>query len=243
MCIIIRIALLALGLSHCTTISATNLQSLVDQSVQDYKSYYNWGHLTSPALLLGVSGIAANSFLDARINHTWQSQIRSQALNQTLDPFNAIGGLRWLIPLYFTASWMNSPWGNHAFRMILLGGPQQVALTHLLGAQRPEQGNSHWHLLQGKRSVSGHAFYGAVPFLSVAETINSKPLRATFYTLATLPGLARLNKNKHYFSQVLLGWGLAYFVSATIQQNTSDKINLHLTPEKHSLLFSASLKF
>jgi membrane-associated phospholipid phosphatase len=251
--IIIRIVLLVLGLGHSYTALAISLQTFVNQTVDDYQYYYRGNLLPSTALLFGTSGISANTPLDTHINHSWQPH-RTTVLNKTLDPFNMIGGAKIFIPFYFLFSFTDSLyesetthaislWGNHAARIIILGGPQQAVFTHFLGSQRPEQGDSHWHLFKGKRAVSGHAFYGAAPLLSLAKNSDTPWVRYTFYTLSTLPGVARLNQNKHYFSQVLAGWGLAYLSSKTVQQTSKQQISYAVVPENHFLLFSARLKF
>ena len=244
---------MVLGLGHSCAALAISLQTFARQSIEDYQYYYKGNLLTSTGVLFAASGVAANTSLDSHINHYWQSH-RSIPLNKTLDPFNVVGGAKILIPAYFLLSFSDSLydhqttrtvalWGNHAARMILLGGPQQALFTHILGSQRPEQGDSHWHFFQGKRAVSGHAFYGAIPFLSMAHNSDTPFLRYTFYALSTLPGVARLNQNKHYFSQALAGWGFAYLASQTIQQSAKQKISYDLVPENHSLVFSARLKF
>lgn len=250
---ITRIVLLVLGLGHSCTILANSVQTFINQSIEDYHYYYQDNLLFSTGILFSASGLSANTPLDAQITHYWQSH-RSTVLNNTLNPFNSLGGTKMMLPVYFLLSFSSTLytnqstqaialWGNHASRIILLGGPQQAVLTHFLGSQRPEQGDSHWHILQGNRAVSGHAFYGAIPFLALIQSNTPPLLQYTFYTLSTLPALARLNQNKHYFSQILAGWGLAYFSNKAIQQTSEDRIRYDLIPEKHSLLFSARLKF
>jgi membrane-associated phospholipid phosphatase len=67
--------------------------------------------------------------------------------------------------------------------------------------------------------VSGHAFIGAVPFITAAQMTDKIWAKGLFYTLSTIPGWSRVNDNAHYLSQVLLGWYLGYLsvrsVSAT----------------------------
>jgi hypothetical protein len=41
-------------------------------------------------------------------------------------------------------------------------------------------------------------------------------LRYTLFAASTLPGLSRINSNAHYFSQVLLGWTIAYLSADSV---------------------------
>ena len=69
---------------------------------------------------------------------------------------------------------------------------------------------------RGKRGVSGHAAYGAVPFLSIAHQTEDPWRRTGWLLMAMTPGLARLNDDKHYFSQVFIGYALAYLSSLSV---------------------------
>jgi hypothetical protein len=42
--------------------------------------------------------------------------------------------------------------------------------------------------------------------------------KAIFYGLSTFTGLARINDDEHYFSQVALGWFLAYLSCAVVEK-------------------------
>jgi hypothetical protein len=42
--------------------------------------------------------------------------------------------------------------------------------------------------------------------------------KAIFYGLSTVTGLSRINDDRHYFSQVALGWYLAYLSCAAVEK-------------------------
>jgi len=72
--------------------------------------------------------------------------------------------------------------------------------------------------------VSGHAFVGAVPFLTLAKMAeNQKPLQVLAYALSVLTAWSRVNDNAHYTSQAILGWYMAYeSVDAVFTRSTGD---------------------
>jgi membrane-associated phospholipid phosphatase len=87
-----------------------------------------------------------------------------------------------------------------------------ILMQHLTGGSRPQEGNepSDWKLFQDSNGVSGHAFVGALPFMTAAKMSDEIGLKIAFYTCAAFAGLSRIDDDAHYPSQVLLGWWMAY---------------------------------
>ena len=54
-------------------------------------------------------------------------------------------------------------------------------------------------------------------------------MKSLFYGLSVLPGFSRVNDEKHYLSQVALGWYLAY-LSADVIENKGKKNAFRLSP-------------
>ena len=240
---------------------------------KDYSSHYTWPATQETGVLLAMTGIFANTGLDGRIEHIWQKDIRSKPVweihnhqaNRTfwdhlLQPANDVGGMDSLIPLYIASTLAGhylhnnhlktaSLWGERSLRTFLLGGPQQFAWTHILGAHRPhEVEGSRWRFFRGKRGVSGHTFYGAIPFLNAAMMLDEHvALQSFFYVCSTLPGLARINEDKHYFSQVLSGWGLSYLAARTVarvsEKEEYSMVSWSILPMPGSAMITASIKF
>ena len=61
-----------------------------------------------------------------------------------------------------------------------------------------------------KNSVSGHTFIAAIPFLVAAREVGHAAPAWGLRALSPLTGWSRLNDERHYLSQVLLGYALAW---------------------------------
>lgn len=209
---------------------------LVDDVVSDYRQYYTEPDWTSIGVLAGSTATLANTGLDRAIRKKWLSDIQGSGTEKLRDWGTDIGGtsqVGFYIPLYLATYWVGaqfsdnptantiSQWSNRAFRITALMAPQQLALTNLAGAFRPEGGDSHWRPFTAKRGVSGHAAYGAVPFLSAASLTNNFWWKGLWIGASFIPGLARVDDDKHYFSQVLFGWGLSWLAASTVDKNVS----------------------
>ena len=59
-------------------------------------------------------------------------------------------------------------------------------------------------------SASGHAFIGAIPWLTLAHRAPQRALRPAARVVSWLTGWSRINDRKHYLSQVILGWTIAW---------------------------------
>jgi len=239
---------------------AALIPTLLDSIQTDYSTAYSTHYFIQTGSLVGVSGLIANTPVDKEVRENWQAHIRGPLSNAIASPATAIGGvpqcyaampfylgLQWIADLhpdYYTAQWLGL-WANHAFRITTLVAPHQWLLTEALGAGRPTQGNAHWHPLNShrrKRGVSGHAAYGAIPFLSAATLMETPWKRNAFYILSTLPAFARVNDDKHYFSQALLGWGLTY-ISSEVVIHSQESLRWKLVPLKDGLALVYTYKY
>jgi len=196
----------------------------------DYKDYYTSDTLLQAGILFGFGGGFANSGFDREIRDKWQEDIRADISDDVLEIFEIVGEEgKYHFPVFLltalwgqqvpkdTFQWQLGQWGQRSLRTWFIGGPQQLIFMNILGGERPP-GDSSWHAFHGLRGISGHAFFGAVPFLSIAFMNDNPWIRYPFFVFSTLPGLARVNGDNHYFSQILLGWGLAYLAEKSIDQ-------------------------
>lgn len=194
-------------------------------------------------MLLGSSAVLAHSSADESIRHTWQNHVHSNTLGNHAKKLSLIrkeGTL--LIPFYIglygisnwlppTAGFPTQRFSEQALRILALGAPLQIGLTHAIGGDRPcNSSRAKWHPFQANRGVSGHAFFGAVPILALSNTVSHPYLKHTLTLLSVLPALGRIEEDKHYFSQVLLGWGLAYQAARFLQQNDPNSIAVQVVP-------------
>ena len=71
-------------------------------------------------------------------------------------------------------------WGEKSFRTILLGGPVLLVSQRLTGGHRPEEDGSEWNFSLDSNGVSGHAFMGAIPFLTAAHMTDNRYLKIAY---------------------------------------------------------------
>jgi hypothetical protein len=107
----------------------------------------------------------------------------------------------------------------------LVGAPPLYCLQWAIGASRPGESSaeSSWKPFQDSNGVSGHAFVGAVPFLSAAKMSDGILAKSAFYAGSTLCGWSRINDDSHYASQVVLGWCLAYASASAVDRSQTHR--------------------
>ena len=105
-----------------------------------------------------------------------------------------------------------SRWGRANFEAMCVGLPVLWTTQRVLGVNRPSShdGSPRWRPFQHANSASGHAFLGAIPWWNLALRVRPGAARAVAGAVGTLTGWSRLNDRKHYLSQVLLGWTIAW---------------------------------
>jgi len=207
-----------------------------------------------------AAGILANSGLDKTIRDNWQQEIRSTRSDRFFQPFNVIGGYSYhYVPLYLVCmgfgSWRENSiyankiylWGYRSLRTIIVGTIPQLVLAKTLGPGRPIKNQpSKWQPFKYSVGVSGHTFSGAIPFINAAFIVETPVLKGALFVLSTFPGLARINFDAHYTSQVLLGWSLA-FLSANAVYNTDMQTNcgynVGIYPRSDGFMVAASMEF
>lgn len=207
-----------------------------------------------------TAGILANTGLDRAFADHWQTDIKSKTTKCILAYPKAIGGLSfYYAPIFLTTMAAGHlrehtllgnvlyNWGYRSFRTFIIGGLQQCLLTHLLGNGRPNiNQDSKWQPFRYSTGCSGHAFYGAVPFLTAAMMSDPPLLKYSLYVLSTLPAVSRVNDNKHYLSQVILGWTIAFLTSRSVYRSDLDRkppFQVHVYPKSDGAMLGAHLEF
>lgn len=236
------------------------LDNGVDDFKRDFFTYYRPDNLWTLGGFLASSAVFANTGLDRSIRDHWQNDIRRRKLDKALSPFNSLGRLSYYyIPIYLSAMgfgfWQEQTpvgniiyhWGYRSLRTMVLGGLQQLALSPLLGSGKPDSNQpSRWQPFSHHNSVSIIAHYGAIPILTAAFMTDSPGLRCAVFALSTLPGFAAINKNKNYFSQALLGWGIALLSANAVYRSDLDRampVQFCLQPRSDGMMLSASCAF
>ena len=217
--------------------------SLWDCIESDHRTFYARESLTWLGVGFAGGAVMANTSIDARLLDSFQKNVGnadSDEWSESLHLNKEIGNGFYTLPLFGTAAIagrvfddfeptrLAGEWGERSLRTFLVGAPPLVATQLLTGASRPfelskHEHNSHWHPFQDNNGVSGHAFMGAIPFLSAAKMVENPWGRGVLYFSSTLPGLSRINDGAHYSSQVALGWWLAFLASEAVDE-THDEL-------------------
>lgn len=195
------------------------ISGLVTDVIADYRSFYSVERLETLSRFVLVSGLSANTGFDSTIRRKWQSEIQNATTKEIARLMCLVReeGI-YFIPVYLGLSMagrMGQPskltqWGDVTLRGMVVAYPEFQALSWTIGSSRPFEGHPHWKPFAREHGVSGHAFFGGLPLLAAAKVSENYLVKGAWYAASTLPGLARIDKDKHYFAQVLMGWGLAY---------------------------------
>ena len=210
----------------------------------DYQDFYSLRGLTILGAQVGMAAVLANTSLDEDFQDWHDDHVRSGGSDDLADAVRWLGEGKIMIPVFAGAALLEcfvnddqpvlkgiGEWGNRCSRSVLVGGPTVLGLQYLLGASRPVQGRgSSWKPFDDNNSVSGHAFLGATPFLNGAKMTESYPLKVALYGLSTLPAWSRVNDQRHYLSQVLLGWGIAWLAADVVDRTERSQQNWAIVP-------------
>lgn len=211
------------------------LKAVLSILEKDYRAFYLDGSVMG-SLGVGVAGagVLANSSADREVHEYFQDNLRSGATDAFSDAARVPGDVLVAIPLLFgtyalAGDGAVKSWAGDSLRALFVGAPAGLFIQYATGASRPEEGSSGWKPFRGNNGLSGHTFVGAVPFITAAKRQESLPMKSLFYGLSVLPGLSRMNDEKHYLSQVALGWWLAYLSTGVIE-NEGRGTSLRVSP-------------
>ena len=237
------VGLLPLG-HRCIAGDNGVISRAIEAEKTDFGNFYlDRENLTK--LGFGVAGAAlfANTGMDRYIRNKYQDGLRSEETDEATKIFNisATALALVVVPAYIGAYGagrllQNSSmeeWALKSVRATLVGGPALVFLAAATGADRPTEGDSHWNPFHNFHGISGHAFIGSIPFLTAAKMSENPYQKAIFYGLSTLPGLSRINDDRHYFSQAAVAWYLAYLSCAVVEKGTDrqeGRVHVQLAP-------------
>lgn len=235
-------------------------KNVINDIRRDFCIYFSEDTLFDFGAAFVIAGVMANTGIDRTIQRSWQEDLRSKTTNNFLKPFNHIGGLSYYyFPIYFGLMGIGHSrehtilgnvayhWAYRGLRTVLLAGVQQVILAPLLGSGRPSRmQDSKWTPFQHTKGVSGHALHGAIPFLTAAFMTDPPVIRTILFILSAMPGLARINFNAHYASQVLLGWSLAYLSARSVYYSDLARpcpFQVNLVPQRDGCMLYSSMQF
>ena len=226
--------------SRCSEILATTQ----DNVCCDYANYYTRDTLGEFVVILAPAAVFANTDVDADIDYWYQQHVRSNDTNRAASVFRPLGNGYYTIPAYVSAKFLGEyfddqpgmallgEFGDRTTRALLVGAPPLLAVQYLTGGGRPSnvEDNSYWRPFHASNGASGHAFMGAVPFLTLAGMTADPLAKCFFYACSLWTGISRINDNLHYVSQVWLGWWLAYLACDAVHKTETAKGPLLITP-------------
>lgn len=221
----------------------TGSSEQIHRLVSDYKNFYLSDNLFAVGAAIVVAAPIANTHADQAIREWYQRGAgNSQGANETAKVFKAFGQWQYTVPVYFGLSltehlFPDSPtvgavanFGNRSLRALAVGAPTVGALQVGLGSGRPYTHDSHWSPFDHSNGVSGHAFVGAVPFLTAASMTESRVLKALLIAGSFGPAWSRIQTDDHYFSQVFLGWTIAYLSVESVNLTECRARNMRIVP-------------
>jgi membrane-associated phospholipid phosphatase len=215
----------------------------VDLSCADHAAFYSCPNLALLGLGIGAMAPVANTSADRSLRNWYQDHVRAGDSDDFADAVNLAGQVWVVVPLAVEASSLlgHGPddyrtaggirdWSNRSLRAIAVGYPPTVALYGILGSTRPAKNDSRWHPFQNFHGVSGHTFIGAIPFLTAASMTDDPLLQAPLVAGSFLTGWSRVHLDRHYFSQVALGWWLAFLSVRSVNATQEGPLPWTLVP-------------
>ena len=198
-----------------------NSLTIWDAVTRDYESFYSLDRLTRLGIGFGIGAIGANTNFDTNVQNWYQDNIRSSGTDNFSKVAKTFGEGKYMIPLALLSASINymdaeSPigvWGVYTSRAYLVGTPALLLMQYTTGASRPGETDhgSKWRPFNDNNGVSGHAFMGAVPFLTLANIYDdNKVVKYLAYAASFATAWSRVNENAHYLSQASLGWYMAF---------------------------------
>ncbi len=211
----------------------------------DYGNLYSGPSLGRLLVGVALAAVPANTSLDQEFQDGYQEDVRSWGTNRVSDVFRPLGRGQYVLPAVVGAGLLGTlcdddacwrshtaEWGGRSLRAILSGGPAVLLLESGLGGSRPGERPeaSHWRPFDDWNGASGHAFIGAIPFLTAARMTDDRWLQGGLLLASLLPAWSRVNDDRHYLSQVGLGWWVAYLACDAVDRTAHADDRLTWTP-------------
>lgn len=181
--------------------------------------------------VLAGAGVLANTDGDEEVQDWYREDVRSPSGDEWAADLERLGRMETVgLPLLAGGLLVGlapkegaAPplrWLRRTARAYVVGTPSLLYLQPLTGGNRPAEGlGSDWQPFVGQNGVSGHAFVGAVPFLTLARQTDRWWLRVLAVVASTAGGWAQFHTDQHYLSQFALGWWLAWEATDAIAES------------------------
>ena len=197
----------------------------------DFKNLYWSENTLYMGLAVGAMAPIANTNVDQQFRNWYQGQNGNST--RTTDfalGVKNLGEYYYMVPALAAISLgghffpdhepaaIVADFGDRSLRAMAIGAPMVAMLQYGLGSDRPYTMDSSWHPFRSSHGASGHAFVGAVPFLTAASMTDSRMLQALFVAGSFATGWSRIQTDDHYLSQVILGWTVAWLAVRSVNQ-------------------------
>ncbi|MBN2292231.1 MAG: phosphatase PAP2 family protein [Pirellulales bacterium] len=202
----------------------------------DYRNYYKCRTGRDLLLCVGAAAVMAHTSIDQDFQDWVQDDVRSSGSDNFASFWKTFGEGEIFVPAWAGLALVGSvldkyplmetagDFGYRTTRSYLVGTPPMLFMQYCLGASRPDEGQgSEWHPFQDSNGVSGHAFCGAVPFITAAQMSENCCMKGCFYFMSTLTAWSRINDDSHYLSQVWMGWWMAYLSCRSVSETEEGK--------------------
>ncbi len=210
----------------------------------DHANYYSWVNMRDLALGVAMASPVANTSWDADFQHWYQRDVRSSGSDDFTAFWKTFGEGEIFIPAFAGLGLLGTyfehrpllgvtgEFGDRVTRGFLVGAPPMLLMQYTLGASRPDEAGvgSQWKPFDDSNAVSGHAFMGAVPFITAAQMCDNRWAKSALYLCSTLTAWSRVNDDDHYLSQAWLGWWMAYLASRSVDQTQHEDRCVTFTP-------------
>jgi hypothetical protein len=239
LCAVIASSLLTMGSVQAQSNTTRNSIS-GEQIANDYALFYSKPNMYRLGVALGL-GAASAQWIDEDVSSHYQEHQRSKRTDDWSKTVKTFGEWTYLLPLSVAATYLDTSsesslgeWGNRTFRALVVGAPAVLSAQVITGGSRPSDNREHgseWRPFKDNNGVSGHAFVGSIPFLTLAEMNKDDPwiyypaMAASFAT-----PLSRLNDNQHYFSHIVLGWYFAKQATSATFNSSNRQDQSHFVP-------------
>lgn len=211
---------------------------------RDHRHFYSWRSIYGTALGFAAGGAMANTSIDQHFRNWYRDDVRCSGTDNVASFFKTFGEGRIFIPAFAGLAVLDifcddlpvlgvaGDFGDRVTRAYLVGAPPMLVMQLVTGASRPGEAShdSQWRPFTDNNGVSGHAFMGAVPFLTAARMCDNFWLKSGLYILSTFTAWSRVNDDRHYLSQACLGWWMAYMACRAVDQTEYEERLFSLAP-------------
>jgi len=178
---------------------------------------------------VAAAGVLAYSGADEAVAGFYEGSVRNRTTDRAAKLVEPAGQRFWFVNWLLVAAvdaWLRTNaftrWGRQNFEAMVVGLPTLWTLQRGLGANRPssDDADPRWRPLAADNAASGHAFIAAVPWLTLARRTGIPVVRPLARLASAATGWSRVNGRKHYLSQVVLGWTIAWNAVAAVADDT-----------------------